>query len=314
MKKLSLITAMICITLTACGGQKSVPTVFPFITPEPTLTATATSEPTLTVTATPTEIFATQAPPIPAFTPFPPYPAKKVVFEYYTSGNFIAGDDEYFQMFYADYYFFPQLILYEDGLMFSYGKQKVLSADEMKKFFSKLDSLGFFSLESNRHHDQEDKLYNFGNHYEKVSDGLKYCILVNTDQSKELCAYEPYMQFLIPEMKNILNYFDEYKPTGLKPYRPDRILLSMRPVDPDRDDLSATAIPWDKRFPSLEFSPSLTNLIPIPIMYIQGNLANEIDLFLKTSHSHDVFIQNGQKYIVHEEIVLPHEVVINPYQ
>ena len=310
------ISVVVCIILTACSGQRDMPTVFPSLTPEPSSTATTIEISTLTLT--PTRIQPTEPPPTSTFTPFPPYPNKKVIFEYFTSGNFIAGDDEYFQMFYADYYFSPILILYDDGLMFTYGKQKILSADEMKKFFAKLDTLDFFSIESNQKHDEEDKLYNFGNHYEEAFDGLKYCILVNTDKSKELCAYEPYMQFLIPEMKNILKYFDEYKPSGLTPYYPDRILLSTRLANPDSDDMSANVTPWDERFPSLEFSLRRTRNyaydIPVSIMYIQGDMAKEIYLFVENSHSHDVFIQNGKKYVVHIDIVLPHETVINDYQ
>ena len=315
MKKLYLVSAVVCILLPAYG-QRNIPTAFPSLTPEPIYSATAIA--TTTLSSTPTRIQPTEPLPTPTFTPFPPYPNKKVVFEYYTSGYFIASDDEYFQMFYADYYFSPILILYDDGLMFTYGKQKVLSADEMKKFFAKLESLGFFLIESNQKHDEEDKLYNFGNHYEEVFDGPKYCILVNTDRSKELCAYEPYMQFLIPEMKSILKYFDEYKPDGLTPYYPDRILLSTRLANPDSDDMSANATPLDERFPSLEFSLRRTSNyaydIPVSIMYIQGDMAKEIYLFLENSDSHDVFIQNGKKYVVHVDIVLPHETVINAYQ
>jgi hypothetical protein len=178
--------------------------------------------------------------------------------------------------------------------------------------------LGFFSIESNQKHDAEDKLYNFGNHYEEVNDGLEYCILANADQSKELCAYEPYMQFLIPEMKNILKYFDEYKPSGLTPYYPDRILLSTRLANPGIDDMPANATSWDSRFPSLDFSLRKTNKyaydIPVSIMYIQDDMAKEIYLFVENSHSNGVFIQNGQKYVVHVDIVLPHETVVNAYQ
>jgi hypothetical protein len=202
--------------------------------------------------------------------------------------------------------------------MLTSGMQKTLSADEVKMFFAKLDSLGFFSLESNQKHDEEDKLYNFGGHYQNVYDGLKYCILVNYDKSKQLCAYEPYMQFLIPEMKNILKYFDEYKPDGLTPYDPDRILLSTRLADPNRNDLSANGTLWDERFPSLEFSlRKIRNDaydLPVSIMYIQGDLAKEIYRFLRNSHSHGLFIQNGINYIVDVDIVLPHETVINAYQ
>ena len=142
--------------------------------------------------------------------------------------------------------------------------------------------------------------------------------MINMDKSKELCAYRPDVQYLVPEMKSILKFLDEYKPTGLTPYSPDRILLSTRLADPDQDDLSANAPIWNNRFPSLDFSlrrtRKYTEDMPVSIMYIQGNMAKEIDLFLENAHSYGVFIQNGKKYIVHEDIVLPHETVINAYQ
>ncbi|HLO16648.1 MAG TPA: hypothetical protein VK206_17575, partial [Anaerolineales bacterium] len=247
----------------------------------------------------------------PTFTPFPPYHTKKVVFEYY-----IVGQHSYFDMFYANHPELPNIIFYDDGQILVSGQQKVLSADEIKRFLSKLEALGFFSLESNQQFDLTDKLYDFGNNYQEVNDGLKYCIFVNTEKSRNLCAQEDYMQYLTPEMKSILKYLDEYKPTGLTPYYPDRILLSMRPADPNSDDLSATATPWDNRFPSLDFPPPGTYLDDTPpsIMYIEGDMAKEIDTFITDSHSRSVFIQDGKKYIVEDDVVLPHETVINGYQ
>jgi hypothetical protein len=117
-------------------------------------------------------------------------------------------------------------------------------------------------------------------------------------------------------MKKILKYLDEYKPTGLTPYYPDRILLSIEPADPNSDDLPATVTPWDERFPSLDFPPPRTYFYETPpsIKYIEGDMAKEIYIFIKNSHSHDVFIQDGKKYIVQVDVVLPHETVINAYQ
>ena len=227
MKKLFLISAVVCVLLAACGGQRNIPTVFPSLSPEPSSTITAKA--TSTLTLTPTRIQPTKLPSTPTFTPFPPYHTKKVVFEYY-----IVGQHSYFDMFYADYPELPNIILYNDGQMLVNGKQKVLSADETKRFLSKLDTLGFFSLESNQQYDVTDKLYDFGNNYQEVNDGLKYCILVSAERSKDLCVQEDYMQYLIPKMKAILKYLDGYKPIGLTPYYPDRILLSMRPADPNR--------------------------------------------------------------------------------
>ncbi len=196
------------------------------------------------------------------------------------------------------------------------NRQKMLSPSEMKQFLSKLDELGFFTLESNGRHDQEDKLYNFGDQYEESFDGLYYCISVNAEKSGSLCAYEPSMQFLIPQMKNILKYYDEYKPTGLTPYYPDRILISIEPVNEDHPDFSKNATPWDKRFPSLTFSPTrkYTNDIPAVIMYVQGDMAKKIALFMDNSQTGDLFIENGKKYIVQVDVIYPDEQVKNDYQ
>jgi hypothetical protein len=79
---------------------------------------------------------------------------------------------------------------------------------------------------------------------------------------------------------------------------------------------SATATPWDKRFPSLEFFP-LTKYIdgpPASILYFEGEMAQEIYDFLKNSQSQGIFMQYDKKYIVQVDVVLPHETVINAYQ
>lgn len=207
--------------------------------------------------------------------------------------------------------------MYDDGqIIIGDGnetyKQKVLSSNEIKRFLSKLETLGFYLLESNQKHDPTDKLYDYGNNYQKSYDGLGYCILVNADKSRNLCVYEPDIQFLIPKMKSILKYLDEYTPTGMTPYYPDRILLSIQSdIDPAIDN--PPAIPWDKHLPSLETSnPSFGYLTTI---YVDGNMAKEIYLFLKSiSTKTKVVSQNGKEYIVYIRVILLHEKVTNPYQ
>jgi hypothetical protein len=163
MKKTFFISVVVYILLAACNAQSNIPTTFPSLTPETSFTATAIAISTLT--STPTRIQPTEPPSTPTFTPFPPYHNKKVIFEYYTSGQL-----SYFDMFYADYRDLPNIILYADGQMLVGGGQKVLSADEIKSFLSKLDDLGFFSIESNQKHDQEDKLYAYPDHYDQFID------------------------------------------------------------------------------------------------------------------------------------------------
>ena len=206
-----------------------------------------------------------------------------------------------------------RLVLYDDGQMIIANrdepdKQKVLSSGEMKQFLSKLENLGFYSLESNQQHDPTDKLYDFGNNYDEVNDGLRYCILVNVDRSKDLCVHESYLQFLIPKMKNILKYLDEYEPAGMTLYYPDRILLSVQ-----SDPLLATVIPWDKHFPSLDVSlPQIyTWDNPDPVIYVDGEMAKKIYLFLMDTDRETVFSQNGREYVVYLRVLFPHEKVTN---
>jgi hypothetical protein len=146
------------------------------------------------------------------------------------------------------------------------------------------------------------------NNYQKVYDAYLYCILVNADKSRKLCAYEPGIPFLVPKMKRILNYLDNYQPTGMSPYYPDRILLS---VEEGRhlydENPPATPVPWNEEFPSLE-------TLNRKITYIDGDLAKEIYTLFENVYAPKLFIQNGKEYTVYFSIILPHEKLTNAYQ
>ena len=308
MKKTFLLSFMVCIILTSCNGQKDIPTVFPSVTPQPSPTAT------FAITTTSTKILPTQPLSTPTITPFPPYQNKNVVFDYYVIGN-QADYDIFFDPLSGN--IVTRIALYDDGQMLIAGatetyNQKVLSSAEIKSFLSKLETFGFYSLESNQHYDQTDKLYDFRNNYQKVDDGLWYCISVHADKSRNLCVRESYIQFLIPKMKSILQYLNEYKPIGLTPYYPDRILLTIQSdIDPSIEN--PHAIPWDEHFPSLENNPRrFTSDTSNQVIYVDGNMAKEIYLFFEGSNGWKVVSQNGKEYIVYIRVLLPHEKVRNP--
>jgi hypothetical protein len=309
MKKLFLLSAVVSILFAACGGQRDIPTPLP--SPTPKRRATEIS----TLTSTPTRIQPTESSATPTFTPFPPYPNKGVVFDYYVIGN-QAYWDEFFDPPSGN--ILTKLVLYDDGQMLIAGtgetyKQKVLSSAEIKSFLSKLESLGFYSLASNQKHDPTDDLYDFEGKYEEVGvfGGLRNCILVDADKSRNLCVHDSYMQFLIPEMKNILQYLDTYKPAGMASYYPDRILLTIQ-SDIDSSIEHPSAIPWDEHFPSLEKNPKrYTRDNSIQVMYVDGDMAKEVYLFFVGAHT-KVVSQNGKEYIVYLRVLLPHEKVKNP--
>jgi hypothetical protein len=145
MKKPFLISLVVCIILTACGGQKEIPTVFPFITPKPSVIATSTA------TATVTKTQPTKLPPTPTITPLPPYQTKQIIFDYN-----VIGDHSVYDWFFDPDFFrsYSRLVLYTDGQMIipskgEFGgtyKQKILSPNEIKQFLSKLKALGFIHL------------------------------------------------------------------------------------------------------------------------------------------------------------------------
>jgi hypothetical protein len=131
--------------------------------------------------------------------------------------------------------------------------------------------------------------------------------LINADNSRKICAYEPDIQFLVPKMKNILKFLGDYEPAGATPYYPDRILLWVKEGrDPYNDNLPKTAIPWHEHLPSLETSN--------PILFVDGDMAKEIFMLFGSTDKGKVFSQNGKEYTVYIDVVLPHEKMTNAYQ
>lgn len=294
MKKSFLISAAVCIILVACGGQDKQVLVISTEAPEPSVTVmstqtidrpTSTPKPSLTPTIT--------------FTP--PYPIKQVLVDY-TEGGFHS----FFEMNYADYGVdgWSKIVLYTDGQLIIPGnpyRQKILSKDEISQLLAKLETLGFYTIESNQRHDTSDKLYNFGNQYQGVSDPMWYCVLINKNEARKLCEWEPYKNFLVPEMKNILKFLDAYQAQGMTPYYPDRILLWVQAGrSPYAENLPEKAISWDEKFPTLETSGE-------KIVYAEGDDAKEIFALFDNKVSTIVISQDNTEYTVSIDIVLPHK-------
>ncbi len=309
MGKTLVLSVVMCLLLVSCSGQQAIPTS----------RSSTPARPTPAATSTPTVSRSTELLPSPTLTPLPPYPNEKVIFEYYTLGN-----QSYFGPFFEQgFRELPKLVIYEDGLAIvkrdSY-MQKVLSADQVKRLFSKLEELGFYSLESNQKHDPTDKLYNFANNYQGFADGLRECVYLKADQERTLCAHESQKQYLVPGMQGILRYLDAYDPGGLTPYYPDRILLWVqRQKDPYSDALPGTPIPWSDGLPNLDRLPpgefsSYGEVPPQQISYFDGPTAKAIYLLLDGSpYADKVVTQDGQEYIVSTTVVLPHEQLTNAF-
>jgi hypothetical protein len=292
---------VICLFLVSCS-QARQPSVL-----------SSRAQPTLTtVTPGPTEIRPTSTPnptqtPVvtPTVTLISPYPTKQVLLDYD-----VLGSHTPFDLFYTDHGW-SKLVIYTDGQLIipsKQTKQKMLAANEIKKLLSRLEYFKFFELESNQAHDPTDKLYNMGDRYFRVYDAHLFCVLVNAETTRKLCAYEPFLDFLVPEMKSILKTLDRYNPGGMSLYSPDRILLWVqRGRNPYVTDLAEESILWKDNFPSLETASE-------KIIYVEGATAKEIYAFLNNEISFKVFSQDGMDYTVVVDVVLPHEEITNLFE
>jgi hypothetical protein len=290
---------IICALLSACGNPDRPSLVIPSETQQPSLTLTYTptpAKPTLTPTLKPTETFSPTSTP---FLTYPPYPTKEFILDYYD-----IGYHTWFDM--SGDFTFSNLVLYSDGQMILPGKiyrQKILSKNEMDQFLLQLEAKGFYAIDSNQHHDPTDSLYDFNGQYQRTFDGLRYCIVVTGNRERTLCAYQPDEEFLVPEMKAVLQFLDEYWPEGMFPYSPDRILLAVRVGNEYFQELPVN--PWPVHLQSLETSE-------FKMIYAQGYTAKEIYALFDNTSTVKLFSQNGTVYTVGINIVLPHEEINLP--
>lgn len=281
MNKTSMIlwALVICFVLSACIGQGTQPLPQPSNTPKPpnTVIPSPTQTPTAIATSTPS------------------YPLKQVLLDYTTGGYHTP-----YELYYADYGMegWSTLVLYTDGQLIIPGKtfqQKILSKEEIDLLFSQLETLGFFSV-------TQDKLYNFGNQEPpRIYDGTTYCVVTTGERTQNLCAYEPHESFLAPEMKNVLQFLNNYQIKGMTPYFPDRILLWVRNGrSPYVENLPENAVLWNENFPTLETPDE-------KILYAEGDDAKVIFALFDNKVSTIVISQNNVEYTVSIDIVLPHE-------
>jgi hypothetical protein len=292
---LSLSFLIICVSLFGCGNRDEHPLTIPANTSSPPVASTVipTFIPTRISSPTPTNSLY-----------FPPYSTKQFILNYCVSGW--HGNFDIF----TDTICWPLLILYKDGQMIITGEtyqQKFLSEEEIEQFLAQLQSKGLYTLETNQQHDPTDQLYDFGNHYERIYDGLYYCIAVrDVEHERNLCAHDPQREYLIAEMKSLLGFLDKYQLEGATVYYPDRILLSIETGrNPYISNLPEQSAPWPEHLPPLETAEYNT-------IYAEGEMALEIYALFDNTDSFRVFTQRGKEYTLEIEPVLPHEVLTMP--
>jgi hypothetical protein len=169
-----------------------------------------------------------------------------------------------------------------------------------------MNKRGFYTLETNQNHDETDKLYYFGNQYQLVYDGPIYYLSMNGSQPRTICYYGPYKDFLIPEAKDLFQYFEDYVPGGMTPYKPDRILLAIF-KGADSTTEQSTSITWPSDLPALETPDK-------KFMYLEGKNAAEVFSFFRHSPDMTFLDERGYSYTVSVHVVLPHHNLLQPQE
>jgi len=294
--KFSFVVILFAVVVIGC--QNSIPETPAIISPTPsqlpTLTITPSSTPTLPPSLTPTA----SATPYPTF---PPYLTKQVIFSYSEIGNLSV----FTVVLEAAGATHSKIVLYSDGQLIIPGKpyrQKQLSSEEINQLFSQLDTMGFYSLETNQKHDPTDLLYDFKGQFEKSYDGLYDCVTV-VIKDREICARDHLREFLIQPMKDILQFLDNYESKNMSVYQADRLLLSIEAQPPTWYIIdNPEVIPWPVDFPSLETDKG-------NLLYVEGDVASQ--LFSLYGYQADARLvnANGVEYYVIVRPVLPHEIL-----
>lgn len=225
---------------------------------------------------------------------------KKEIFNYS-----ISGEHSFFE---GPYEVTPEnkvtrLVIYEDGQMIITGvdvKQKFMTQEEVSTFINVIESYGFSSIQTNGKSNPSDPLYDFGTNYEEVSDSPFYCVSMDLPENKTICYEDAYFDYLVPQMKEVISYLNNYHLDKLALYIPDRILLGFtNEVELSEVPNDAVVYKWDSRFPDPEGGVYGQH-------YISGDLAGEIAKLVNSQIS--VYVMNHEKYYhLIIRYILPHE-------
>lgn len=284
---------------------------------QPTSTAIPTY--TQTITPNPTDTPQPSSTPNPTYTPItmitiPTYKTKQIILKYTQSGG-LGSPNALLDIFFEDHRDATPLVLYSDGQLILYQDPgriltKNLTQAEIERLLSRVSKAGFFSVETNQQQDETDLLYNFTGRYNEIAqtDGIDYCLSVNDTNSREICIYEPYKEFLNPPIKNLFQFIDNYTASNMTRYEPDRVLLyASRDLDLYNTYAvePTTSIPWPTDLPTLETPDE-------KYMYLEGDNAKEAFSLVNDSRLPLTFNEKGQDYFVFMTPVLPDEKLSQP--
>ena len=216
--------------------------------------------------------------------------------------------------------FTPHVVLYTDGEFFipgdySWYLETTLSTAQMCTLLERIANTGFFQIPGTGALGRDDPIYSFAATPEVSYGAPAQYIQVNGNPAQIVGIYSPYKDYVISPIKSVLRLLNNYRPAGLKLYKPDRLLLV---VDEGRslfDELTSyhdnrpTATPqlrvWPAQLPPLA---DLWGRLTYHQVFIQGDLVEPM-LNLNLPQHFGVFTDQGQEYTVIMRPLLPDETL-----
>lgn len=298
---------LLCCLLASCVGQTVNPTasseplptttVFNFPTaeityippsPSPSSTQTPTKWPTITPVPSPTTYIET-------------YPLKQVWIEYGLGGSCCSYFDSFDPIFDVP---ITTLVIYSDNeILISHPGnpilEKKLSNTEVCIILNRLESLGLNKINSSGIN-ADDPIYIGKGRENWPTDAPFYYLTVNGEIAKHLGIYEPVKEFVIQPVKDMMRFLEQYQPSGMEPYRPDRLavyVIGGRDFFQNPDKLVPVAWPTDV----ISLREAINNGL-----YLEGKDAARIYELFDGEYG-KLFVNQGTEYSVFIRPFLPHE-------
>lgn len=311
--------AIILLFLVACTStpEEMQPTLT-----KPVDTSTPTTKPKPTLTPRPTQTHT----PIPTTT-ITPWPTKEVLAQF----GIFGGDGGW------DYYAFiggdmPKWVLYTDGQLILqkednsgvWFEETTLTVPQICSFLSQIENEDFFTLAYDNSSASvagiptANPIYKFNDSTQFYEGGPNYVLQVNGPYPREILVYHSYVQYLIPEAKQVFNLFNNYSPPSrLTNYQPQYLLLRIEAGL--GDSVNATPAPTMQTWPT--DLPSLATLAQDNVETAVSAFSRVPQVLVKDEQVQPIFeafdnrlayrlVQSGdQVYYVVARPFLPHETL-----
>lgn len=228
----------------------------------------------------------------------------------------------------------PKWVLYTDGQLIIkkedengfWFEETNLTTSQMCSFLTQIEESGFFSLKidnsSQSKYPTDNPIYKFGDTTPSSIGAPNYVLQVNGSKHRQILVYSDYVQYLIPEAKQVFDQFNNFFPSSKHTnYQPQYIVLRIEEGVQVPDFLTPAPIirEWSADLPSVEVlqkenieiegSPFFSNSSApqITSVLITGEQIKPFFEVIGNRLSYKFFQNGNQMYGIVARPFLPHE-------